>query len=381
MGAETNDFLSRDAYYSPTPVLVSDRHSHVRDVNLAFEVLMGRPAEGCRDRPIESLLRSLGTRVKGCLIPPEAPPFSVSKGAAAKGGIAAPSAEQVGKVTLQSGQFGAIQLLGTGVRRCDPLTGEPIGMIYYWEDIETAGSGSLRAALLDRLAHQLTWEMYAVSYDRILPEMRYYQLVLRRHRKALAAPSIRRAADCGAGTGNLVELLLRDGKEVVALDVGRAMLSRLRSKPWAQTDRLTVLQQSGEHMPNLEDTSFDGVSILLALYDMRHPQDALDEAIRVLRPGGRIVVTEPKRLFNIQIILDRCHLRLRRIGMYEALQADMERVERANELLDPSQRASRSPLRIEDVLECLCNRGFVDLSMRDSHFRQCATVIGTKPVR
>jgi ubiquinone/menaquinone biosynthesis C-methylase UbiE len=380
MGAETNDFLSRDAYYSPTPVLVSDRHSHVRDVNLAFEVLVGRAAEGCRDRPIESLLRSLGNRVSGCLIPPEAPPFKVSKGGAANG-IAVPSAEQVGKVTLQSGQFGSIQLLGTGVRRCDPLTGESIGMIYYWEDIETASSGALRAALLDRLAHQLTWEMYAVSYDRILPEMRYYQLVLRRHRKALAAPSIQRVADCGAGTGNLVELLLRDGKSVVALDVGRAMLSRLRAKPWAQTDRLTVFQQSAEHMPNLEGSSFDGVSILLSLYDMEAPHDALAEAIRILRPGGRIVVTEPKRLFNIQTILDRCHLRLRRIGLYESLEADMMRVEKANELLDPSQRTSRSPVRIEDVLQGLLERGFVNLSMRDSHFRQCATVVGTKPAR
>ena len=187
--------------------------------------------------------------------------------------------------------------------------------------------------------------------------------------------------DCGAGTGNLVELLLEDGKEVAALDVGLAMLSRLRSKPWARTHRLSLIQQSAEHMPNLEDASFDGVSILLSLYDMQHPLDALSEAIRVLRPGGRIVVTEPKRLFNIQIILDRCHLRLRRIGKYDALQADMERVERANELLDPSQRVSRSPLRIEDVLECLCDRGFVDLSMRDSHYHQCATVVGTKPVR
>jgi ubiquinone/menaquinone biosynthesis C-methylase UbiE len=380
MGAETNDFLSRDAYYSPTPVLVSDRHGHIRDVNLAFEVLMGRAAEGCRDRPIESLLRSLGNRVHGCLIPPEAPPFSVSKGGAANG-VAAPSPAQAGKVTLESGRFGSVQLLGTGVRRCDPLTGESIGMIYYWEDIETAASGALRTELLDRLAHQLTWEMYAVSYDRILPEMRYYQLVLRRHRMALAAPSIHRVADCGAGTGNLVELLLQDGKEVVALDVGRAMLSRLRSKPWAQTDRLTVFQQSTEHMPNLEDSSFDGVSILLALYDMQAPQDALEEAVRILRPGGRIVVTEPKRLFNIQIILDRCHQRLRRIGLYEPLEADMERVERANELLDPSQRASRSPMRAEDVLESLRQRGFMNLSIRDSHFRQCATVVGTKPAR
>ena len=378
--ADANDILTRDAYYSPTPTLMSDRSGRVRDINLAFEVLAGRAAEGCRDRPAESLLHSLGERVHGCLIPPEAVLYGVSNGELAKGSLS-DSGDQNGRVTLHSADYGTVELLGTGVRRCDPLTGAAIGMLCYWQVVQTADFNAMRKAFLDRLTHALIWEMYAVSYDHILPEMRYYQLVLRRHRKALTAPGISRVADCGAGTGNLVELLLRDGKEVVAIDVGRAMICRLRSKPWARTDRLVVHQQSAEHMPNLEDASFDGISILLALYDMGEPQDALGEAIRILRPGGRIVITEPKRSFDLQTILDRCVLRLRRLGKYEALAADMDRVVRANEILDPTHRPSRSPMRIEDVLKTLSERGFLDLSVRDSHYRQCATVVGTKPVR
>jgi hypothetical protein len=40
---------------------------------------------------------------------------------------------------------------------------------------------------------------------------------------------------------------------------------------------------------------------------------------------------------------------------------------------------SRSTFRIEDVLEHLSEQGFQELSSRDSHFGQCATVTGRKP--
>jgi ubiquinone/menaquinone biosynthesis C-methylase UbiE len=380
MMTETNDVLARDAYYSPTPMLVSDRAGRVRDVNLAFEVLLGRAALGCRTEPVERLVQSVSGRAQGSFIPPEAVPFGDPK----RGAVAALPGESGGRggaIRLQSSDHGTIELVGTTVRRIHPLSGEAIGMIHYWQIIDGPGFDGLRAAFLDRLTHQLTWEMYAVSYDHILPLMRYYQLVLRRHRKALAAPSIRRVADCGAGTGNLVELLLEDGKDVVAIDAGRAMLNRLRSKPWAETERLSVFQQSAEHLPNFEDSSFDGVNILLTLYDMENPGDGLVEAMRILRPGGRIVVTEPKRSFDMQVILNRCVVRLRRMGKYDALATDMDRVVRANTTLDPTHRPSGSPMRIEDVWETLRATGFQDLSMRDSHYRQCATVVGTKPGR
>ena len=94
---------------------------------------------------------------------------------------------------------------------------------------------------------------------------------------------------------------------------------------------------------------------------------------------GTLVVTEPKERFDINVILDRCELRLRRTGLLETLRGDMDRVNTANLQLDPSHRPSRSPLRAEGVAETLRSTGFAHVSFRDSHFRQCATVVGTKP--
>lgn len=373
MEAEPGLGLSDDAYYSPTPIAAADELGKIVEVNVALETLLGRSADSYIDRQAATLARVLS------------PPYGLPRGepghpAGIGGGYGNSNGPDVrtAESVFASHDFGPVRLHGTAVGRHDPSWPRQ-GTTYYWQ-VEDAGAGPrFRAVFLERLKHRLTWELYAASYDRILPAMRYYRLVLRRHRKALHAPGVRRIADLGAGTGNFVELLLRDGHEVWAVEPNRAMLARLYAKPWAGDARLTVLRRSAEDLRGLDDDSFDGVSILLALYDMERPAEALREAVRVLRPGGTIVVTEPKERFDIKIILARCELRLKRLGVLDALRADMDRVNTANHRLDPSSRPSRSPLRAEAVAQMLEGAGFADVTLRDSHFRQCATVVATKP--
>ena len=79
------------------------------------------------------------------------------------------------------------------------------------------------------------------------------------------------------------------------------MLDKLRSKPAlaAEIDkRLTVIDANAELLPMADDAFFTGVSILLALFDMNDPESALGTAIRILKPGGKIVITELKRCFR-----------------------------------------------------------------------------------
>jgi len=378
MANGTKDLLSRGDYFSPTPILAYDDRGRVVDVNLAFEILLGDVALGCRAHPVEDLLRVLGNRIDGHFIPRE---LSASHGANGKPWKAShiKNGHRTEMVTVHTADYGRLKLLGTAIPRCDESSGLKTGTTCYWEAFEWPGFDGFRARFVKQLEHELNWEMYAVSYDRILPEMAYYQTVLRRHSKAFADPAFRDVADMGTGTGNLAELLLRQGKRVVAIDNSRAMLARLRSKPWASTNRLVIFQQSAEQLSNLHDDSCDGVNILLALYNMQKPRDALQEAIRILRPGGRIVITEPKRSIDLKVILGHGDRRLRRIRKYDALAADKKRVDDINDRFKPKRR--RSSLFIEDIWDALTKRGFARMMMKDSHFHQCATIIGTKSAR
>lgn len=92
----------------------------------------------------------------------------------------------------------------------------------------------------------------------------------------------------GPGTG-LDLALLPLGTEVTAIDLTPAMLERLVRRA-AQAGRpVTAEIQDARRLP-FPDASFDAVVLQLILAVMPQPELGLDEAERVLRPGGRIAI-------------------------------------------------------------------------------------------
>ena len=92
----------------------------------------------------------------------------------------------------------------------------------------------------------------------------------------------------GAGTGQDLPHLPA-GVEVTAIDVTPAMLARL--KPRASDLGLTVdARVMDARRLEFEDARFDAIILHLILAVMPEPERGLAEAIRVLRPGGRIAV-------------------------------------------------------------------------------------------
>jgi GNAT superfamily N-acetyltransferase len=116
---------------------------------------------------------------------------------------------------------------------------------------------------------------------------------------------------------------------------------------------------------------------------MAEPERGFEEAIRVLRPGGTLVVTEPKQSIQMDMILSEVERQLEGKG----LEADYQRVFHANSQFKKkfeqerhSRQESRHPRYwSEIVLQRLKERGFQGLETIDSHFGQCQTVIGRKP--
>ena len=355
--------LACGLYYAPLPALTLDAEGRVLDYNLALDVLAGDELNGRRYFPLDGLVQRLAPRVtQGTLFP---------------GANGSPQA----KCTLNADGLGSVHLTAAETMCHDPATSKAIGRIVSWEVIAADGEDWFHKRYRERLDHQLTWDTYAASYDRVLNLMPYYREVVERHRAALAATVPGPIVDLGAGTGNLAEALMSTGRQVTVVDNSRAMVDKLRSKPALAAEmgkRLTVIEASAEFLPMIADASFAGASILLALFDMGAPEQALDTAVRVLRPGGTLVVTELKQCFQLDRILEECERHLRAIGRYDELAGDLHRVVKSNRQLAPG---SLSRFQAESVFESLTARGFHDLSFVDSHFGQCATVTGRKPDR
>lgn len=107
------------------------------------------------------------------------------------------------------------------------------------------------------------------------------------------APS--KLLDVGCGTGALTMALRRrhPAAEVIGVDPGEAMLAQARRKAVADGLDIDFRVGRGQQLP-VDDAAVDAVTISLALHHV--PADdvplALAEMLRVLRPGGVLLVVE-----------------------------------------------------------------------------------------
>ncbi len=96
--------------------------------------------------------------------------------------------------------------------------------------------------------------------------------------------------DLGCGTGQVAEALAPWVDRVIAVDDSAAMLQaakrRVRALPNVDVRRGTL-----EALP-IDDATLDAVTCVLVLHHLPAPERALAEAARVLRPGGRLLLTD-----------------------------------------------------------------------------------------
>ncbi len=99
-------------------------------------------------------------------------------------------------------------------------------------------------------------------------------------------------ADLGAGEGLISQLLARNARQVWCIDNSPAMVA-VGTELARKNDLANLSYQLGdiEQVP-LPDRSVDLAILSQALHHARHPQRAVDEAHRILRPGGQILVLD-----------------------------------------------------------------------------------------
>ena len=117
----------------------------------------------------------------------------------------------------------------------------------------------------------------------------------------LAPRGGQRLLDVAGGTGDIsFRFLKRAGfGHATVLDLTESMLveGRKRAEAEAMADQLDWVTGDAMQLP-FADNSFDVYTISFGIRNVTRPQDALNEAFRVLRPGGRLMVLEFSQLPN-----------------------------------------------------------------------------------
>ena len=96
-------------------------------------------------------------------------------------------------------------------------------------------------------------------------------------------------ADIGAGSGFISEGLRGRGLHVIAVDQSPAMLAEMRRK--LGTDGIEYCEGEAEHLP-LADGSVERAFANMFLHHVERPAVVLRELARILKPGGRLVLTD-----------------------------------------------------------------------------------------
>lgn len=144
---------------------------------------------------------------------------------------------------------------------------------------QVAAHWGRRAAHFDEdFGHSIRTAAERVAWDRILDLI-------------LSGRSALDALDAGCGTGFLSFELAARGHRVIGIDLAPAMLAEARRKAAERGVAVRFDEADAEHLP-FTAGSFDLVVSRHVLWTLPHPDAAIGEWTRVLRPGGRLAVID-----------------------------------------------------------------------------------------
>jgi SAM-dependent methyltransferase len=97
-------------------------------------------------------------------------------------------------------------------------------------------------------------------------------------------------ADFGSGTGNVAEHLARYVREVVCIDQSEPMLDAAQ-KRLDDYDNIRFVTADADGVP-MDDDAADAATAFLVLHHVAEPRRVLNEMVRVVKPGGPVLVVD-----------------------------------------------------------------------------------------
>ncbi len=109
---------------------------------------------------------------------------------------------------------------------------------------------------------------------------------------AMGPRPIRLLVDLGAGTGRILELFAPRARHAIGFDVNREMLAHARARLAASGVHNAQVRLGDILTLPLDDRVADAVILHQVLHFLDDPAKAVDEAARLLAPGGRLLIVD-----------------------------------------------------------------------------------------
>ena len=128
---------------------------------------------------------------------------------------------------------------------------------------------------------------HAMVYD-VITIFPFYRNHLKQIITELGPERSKLYLDLGCGTGNLLEIAQDREVLFIGVDFSREMLKKAKKKG-------KNLVMADLHYLPFRKSSIDGITNVNVFYQLDHPKMFLKEVYRVLKPGGKIIISTPRR--------------------------------------------------------------------------------------
>ena len=183
--------------------------------------------------------------------------------------------------------------------------------------------------------------------------------------------------DVASGTGDMPILMTKylQPRTIVGIDISEGMLARGRDKiAKLKLKDLIELQMGDSEAINFPDNTFEAITVAFGVRNFERLEQGLQEMLRVLKPGGKLVVLEfskPrnrgfKKLYHV-------YLRLIAPSIGKLISKNRE----AYQYLNDSVKAFPEG---KDFVEILEKTGFTDTYLKTLSIGICSIYCGRKKV-
>ena len=141
------------------------------------------------------------------------------------------------------------------------------------------------------------WDIYSYFYSLCLRNLFPYRQLLEDLNNALDIKGGENLLDAGCGPGLVIERILEQNPEsgisIMGVDINKTMMRHARRK---LRNLSNVKLQIADLNRSLEfpDDTFDRVICSNVLYALEEPRAVISEFHRVLKPGGALIIANPK---------------------------------------------------------------------------------------